>query len=357
MNVIEVDNVNSALLMGMLAIKNHAHIRESRYGDVLVIDGPVTTTYEKPDQRVLFSADRDANPFFHFMEGLWMIAGRNDVAWISQFSKNIEQFSDDGVTFHGGYGARWRDWFMEMKSIVDDEELTATQLSTIDQLKICIDILKDNPDDRRVVLQMWDPEQDLNRKGKDFPCNLCILFSVSVSGRLDMTVMNRSNDMIWGAYGANAVHMSMLQEYVASAIGIPIGKYHQVSNNFHAYIKTFDPLMEKMNLEGLDEDGDLEVSNEYSEGLVKPFPMVNGSIEEWDKELGIFMSDGPLLGFKDKFFRKVACPMLESWRAYKNTDDPKRFEKSIALANSISATDWRKACVEWLERRQSKAAK
>ena len=33
--------------------------------------------------------------------------------------------------------------------------------------------------------------------------------------KLCMTVCNRSNDMLWGAYGANVVHMSMLQEFVA----------------------------------------------------------------------------------------------------------------------------------------------
>ena len=50
-----------------------------------------------------------------------------------------------------------------------------------------------------------------------------------------MTVSNRSNDIIWGTFGANAVHMSMLHEYVASALMLHVGKYTQISDSFHAY--------------------------------------------------------------------------------------------------------------------------
>ena len=32
-----------------------------------------------PTKELLFDPDRDANPFFHFMEGLWMLAGFNDL--------------------------------------------------------------------------------------------------------------------------------------------------------------------------------------------------------------------------------------------------------------------------------------
>ena len=43
------------------------------------------------------------------------------------------------------------------------------------------------------------------------------------NGRLQMTVHCRSNDIIWGTYGANAVHFSILQEYVAARIGVDLG--------------------------------------------------------------------------------------------------------------------------------------
>ena len=44
----------------------------------------------------------------------------------------------------------------------------------------------------------------------------------------------------------------------------------------------------------------------------------------------------------------TALPMVEAWNFYKN----KEFEHAIAQASTIQAPDWRKACIEWLERRK-----
>ena len=46
--------------------------------------------------------------------------------------------------------------------------------------------------------------------------------------------------MIWGAYGANAVHMSILLEYMAARIDCAVGTYYQFSNNLHAYVDTLE---------------------------------------------------------------------------------------------------------------------
>ena len=84
---------------------------------------------------------------------------------------------------------------------------------------------------------MWSPVEGEGRK----PCNTQIYFW-SRNGKLNMTVANRSNDMIWGAYGANAVHMSFLQEYVASMCGVKCGIYTQFTHNLHAYLDTLKTL-------------------------------------------------------------------------------------------------------------------
>jgi hypothetical protein len=321
MQVISSRNVNEALLLGLQAVSQYGSLRDSRNGPVKLFGTPATTIYERPKERVLFYPERDANPFFHFMEGLWMIAGRNDVAWISRFNSSIVNYSDDGVTFHGAYGYRWRKHF------------------GFDQLDVIAELLRQNPDDRRIVLQMWDPRVDLARGGKDFPCNTAIKFRIN-DGRLDMTVENRSNDMIWGAYGANAVHFSMLQEFMAAWIGVEVGHYWQVSTNFHAYLNTMEKHQALLSLSpGFDE---------YSLGNVEPFPMVNTGIESWMQELDMFINEGAVLGFQDKFFKKVAVPMLLSWQAYK---EKKHFRAMEILVENCVATDWSKAGVEWIERR------
>lgn len=345
MKVISARNVNDALLLGLQALKAEGVSRDSRNGPVSVFPGSVTTHYQKPDERVIFFPERDANPYFHFMESLWMLAGRRDVAWVSQFAANIANYTDDGVNFHGAYGYRWRSHF----TITEYEQPGAMHLPaieksySIDQLATMVTLLKKNPDDRRVVLQMWDTAADLGMDGKDFPCNLIATFRINPYGKLDMYVFNRSNDMIWGAYGANAVHFSVLQEVLASWIGVPIGIYEQISTNFHAYYNTLEKHGNvTQHAPGMDP---------YSLGEVSPLQIVNTPMWSWFQDLEMFMNEGAIMGFKDKFFKKTVAPMWNSWQAWKDKENPLRLEKAIQLAKQIQASDWNRACVEWLERR------
>lgn len=76
---------------------------------------------------------------------------------------------------------------------------------------------------------------DCGAVSKDIPCNLGVLFRVN-DNNLDMTVTNRSNDIIWGLYGSNHVQFSMLHIAFAESLGWELGTYTHVSNSFHAYL-------------------------------------------------------------------------------------------------------------------------
>lgn len=223
-------SVDEALYRGVSLIKREGNLEHTRNGDAYVINSPVITEYVTPVRHISYCPVRDANPFFHLMEALWMLCGWRDVRFVSYYAKQIAQYSDDGEVFHGAYGYRWRNWF------------------GFDQLETIIEGLRTNPSSRRYVLTMWSPDGDLvvmddgstgGPDSKDIPCNLMAKFRVNCQGKLDMTVFNRSNDMVWGAYGANAVHFSMLLMYVSERTGIPMGRYYQVSTDFHAYVSTY----------------------------------------------------------------------------------------------------------------------
>ena len=335
MRTFTTSNVSEALIVALQALENEGVDRDSRNGPVKVFSGPVSTEYLHPDQRVVFYPERDCNPFFHFMEALWMISGRNDVAFPATYASNITNYSDDGITFHGAYGYRWRNHFLDWE---DGEAV-----GVVDQLETIAGLLKQNHDDRRIVLQMWDATVDLGMEGKDFPCNLICTFRINPYGKLDMTVFNRSNDIIWGAYGANAVHFSMLQEIMAAWIGVPLGSYHQISTNFHGYKN----ILEKH--QGLENNA--PGHDPYSLGEVGPFKMVNTPIDQWFQDLQMFMEEGPVIGLRDPFFKKVAVPMHQSWEAWKDRENGDYAENALNHADNIAATDWRRACIEWLERR------
>src|SRR5215831_1051554 len=214
-------NVNDVIIEALWTMKVSATTSQSRNGPVMILPEPMMITYSDPMERVLFWDKRDANPFFHLMEAIWMMAGRNDVGYVRQFNKRMDDFAEaDGVLW-GAYGLRW------------------TKLFGFNQLAIIAGILKKDKYDRRQVLQMWNAETDLGMNKRDLPCNTHVYFDAH-DDALNMTVCNRSNDLIWGALGANAVHFSFMHEAMAGAIGLPIGRYHQFSNNMHAYIQRED---------------------------------------------------------------------------------------------------------------------
>ena len=326
MKVISGRNVNELFQIATMSFRSPEDLlaQDSRNGEVLSFPTPVTSVYKYPDERVLFSPERNCNPFFHFIEGLWMIEGRDDLGTLTMFAKKMADFSDDGEHVNGAYGYRWREWFGR------------------DQLSKVIDLLKQNPLDRRIVLQMWDPFRDLGSDSKDVPCNTQVYFRC-VNDALDMTVTNRSNDMIWGMYGANAVHFSMVQEYVASMVGMKMGKYYQVSNNAHIYKEVWDPLDFKLP-KGI-------IGCFYETSVVKPSPLVDNP-DRFDIEMALFfewLHEGDHFGFeyKNSIFNKTAMPMVEAWWCYKEG----MVNEAIDIAKDIQASDWRKACVEWLERK------
>lgn len=302
----------------------------SRVGEVLRVDGPVIVTYTHPRERVLFNEARDCNPFFHLFEALWMLAGRNDVAPLVYYNPRIAEYSDDGSTLHGAYGYRWRRWF------------------GYDQLGWIIAELKERPESRRCVLQIWnsmegdraagdiphDPWMARNG-GKDVPCNTQAYFALR-DGLLDMTVCNRSNDLIWGMLGANVVHFSMLQEYMAFAIGVVIGSYHQISNNLHAYTDRWDP-RRWLNSQVMKLD------------LENAMPLIYNQ-ERFDIECYRFIDsiDGD---YAEPFLLRVAQPMMAAFRAHKQ----RRYygdNSASALIDRVWDDAWRIAGQSWIAKRQ-----
>ncbi len=366
MIVIGARNVNYALWAGGRFLREQGIQQESRNGPVLRAPFPVTTVYERPEERVMLDRHRDANPFFHLYEALWMLAGRNDLAPLLDFVKNMASFSDDGgKTQPGAYGYRWRRHF---NAFINDRGQEVDHFPR-DQLAWAIRRLKADPNDRRVVIQMYDAEEDqdaADHGGRDIPCNLMALPAVSPEGRLDLTVFNRSNDMIWGAYGANAVHFSVLQEFLAAAIGVPVGRYFQVSNNFHGYLATMGKaaLNWQWGTEvreawkgraepGLVDTGRL-LPDPYEARTVLPTPMWDASfsLEEWDQDLGMFMEDPARIGVRSRFLRKVACPMVMAHRAYRKEGSEAARE---VLQQMPAHCDWRAGAEVWLANRDEAA--
>lgn len=346
---INARNVNSVLPKILKLITSEGVKTSSRNGDVLKLPAPLLVQYRKPWERVLFSPKRDANPFFHLMESLWMLAGREDVEFPAYFAKNLANYSDDQKVLNGAYGYRWNGHFG-----VNGGGHVLNQLDEI------VKIFKKDPNSRRVVLSMWDGNTDLtNQKSKDIPCNTHAYFAIN-QGKLDMTVCNRSNDVIWGLCGANAVHFSILQDYIFrkledAGVNVSHGSYYQFTNNAHCYVdnevykKTVSDIedLKKWSTAYEDNHEFLTVSQDYN--LFQHFPMI-----DFDKDMHTFfklfestkefsVDEAVTNSFKD------IHRLMNSYMSYKSKDK----EASLYHVSQCNTLlDWKLACELWLNRRK-----
>lgn len=340
MHVFEISEPNEGLRTVLRALKSEGLRQDSRNGPVLRFPRPVCLHYTTPQRRLVTSPVRDANPFFHLFETMWMFAGMSEIRPLLTYNPGMAQYSDDGTNLRGtAYGHRWRNYG-----------------SWGDQLYKAADALRANPDDRRVVVTMWDPTE-LGNSGKDFACNLQVIFSTRPnpenSGRLlDMTVTNRSNDLIYGALGSNVFHFSMLLEYMALHTGFQVGAYYQVANNLHLY--TENAVAARC----------LEYSEEISNSL-----SLAGRKDTALTEFKLTFDPDPIKAYvsnrdtppQDEYLRKVVAPLVEAYHVFKlktrtgiDMDGHTRISLAQTLANGCASQPLAAACVDWLERRRPK---
>lgn len=337
MRVIRGRNVNDIYVVGRKLLDEEGVTENTRAGIALVMPCPVMSVYTRPQERVLFDDGRDANPFFHVMEGLWMLSGSDDGRWLDRYVSDFSsRYGEEGGIIHGAYGRRWRDFFIR------DDRDSEDGFRVIDQLTTVVELLRKNPRDRQAVIGMWDPGVDLAVNVKDRPCNTHIYLRVREDlefGRrqvLDLTVMCRSNDLIWGAHGANAVHMSMLMEYLAARIGVAMGVMYQMSHNYHGYADVLNkhPTPSK-------------IDDPYFRGAVMPYSMFEDP-DAIDKDVQNFCTgDRYMVTYRNSWFHHTAVPISLSHDAWKE----KRYGEALEIIGRVNASDWQKACREWLERR------
>lgn len=166
-------------------------------------------------ERCVVLPGRNNNIFASIAESMWVIAGRDDIEYLSAYIPRAKDFSDDGDTWRGAYGPRLRDW------------------NGVDQLEEILTILRTQPNSRRAVATLFDPSRDFVAS-KDIPCNNWLHFLVR-EGRLDLHVVARSTDIWWGFSGINAFEWTLLQEIMAVWVGVAPGRLTFFTSSLHIY--------------------------------------------------------------------------------------------------------------------------
>jgi thymidylate synthase len=153
------------------------------------------------------------NPAFAAAETTWILSG-SDAPWIFDYNERLADYADNGRLM-GAYGPRLRRWH-----------------GTTDQLARALDALSGDPDTRRAVIQLYDPEADA--KGhKDVPCTLGYRFFLR-DGCLHMRTTMRSQDL-WLGFCYDIFAATALHELMAGWLGAQLGSYTLCVDSLHLY--------------------------------------------------------------------------------------------------------------------------
>lgn len=326
MQTITARNPAEGLRIAVRRLSEQGRIIDTRNGPAYTLEEPVLVNLTHPKECFVADPVRDANPFFALAEAFWLLAGRDDTAFLDHYVKTFgERYSDQGILM-GSYGKRWRSHF------------------GVDQIKMIIEKLRSDPDTRQAVLQMWEPN-DLTIKANDRPCNLAIIFRIRKDA-LDILINNRSNDIWNGMFGYNPVQFSMLQRVIADHLGIPVGKYWVCSNDAHFYMSDVKQLESRGTLSKI----------MYPDQTYKR--IVSNTLT-WEAELQDLMvkldelhhsgkTDIPPYrnGFLSEVFK--ACTAYYHYRQ-------KNYVDAWNVADLIGDKAWRTFCIDWLKRKTQRA--
>lgn len=242
----KVENLNQALIKMSKVLVDEGVWRETRGMKCLEIPHPVLICIENPTDRYVTIQERKWNKVLPWMESLWIGLGRNDMELPLRYVKNLSNYSDDGLFMRAGYGPRIRCF----NGSCMDYQCNSNIGKGVDQLRYVIMSLQRDPNTRQASMTIHDPiKDDFAMDGslkitKDTPCTRTIQFMI-VDGKLDCTVTMRSNDILWGFSAVNVFNFTFMQEYVATILGLNVGKYYHFVNNFHVYDDKYE-IIEKI---------------------------------------------------------------------------------------------------------------
>lgn len=248
--------------------------------------GPVVIEITDPTARQVLIPERKWNKVLPMAESLWMVLGSNDLDDLpGHFVRSIYNFSDDGHTWRGGYAPRLRGYTgisnqyyrsLNSYSIRKMEDKAKDSFVTIDQLKYVIETLSKEPTSRQALITIHDPAKDsqLGLKTRDIPCTRSLHFMI-VDGKLNLYVWMRSNDAVFGFSAVNLYNFTLMQQYVAKILGVPLGSYYHIADNFHYYENKKDLVEQLASI-------DLGTAIEYDRNLHNDYDTKIGSLDELD---------------------------------------------------------------------------
>lgn len=187
---------------------------------------PIVTT-----KKILFSAV--------VRELLWFLKGSTNIHdGLKQYTPIWDAWADPQGELGPIYGYQWRKW----ERFVWDEKIQAYQKEHVDQIKSALDMIRRNPDSRRIIVSAWNVS-DLDQMALP-PCHAFFQFYV-VKGRLDCQLYQRSADIALGV-PFNISSYALLLSMVAQECKLLPGIFVHTLGDAHIYLNHVDGLRKQL---------------------------------------------------------------------------------------------------------------
>jgi len=153
-------------------------------------------------------------------ELLWFLAGDTNVKYLQENGVRIwNEWADENGDLGPVYGHQWRSW--------PDHDG-----GTIDQISNVMDLIKNHPDSRRMVVSAWNVA-DIDQM-KLPPCHCLFQFYVA-DGKLSLQLYQRSADTFLGV-PFNIASYALLLQMMAQCAGLECGDFIHTTGDTHLYL-------------------------------------------------------------------------------------------------------------------------
>ena len=153
------------------------------------------------------------------IELLWFLRGDTNVRWLHEQGVSIwDEWADEHGELGPVYGRQWRAW-------------AAADGRNIDQISAAIELIRHDPDSRRIVVSAWNVGQ-LERM-RLMPCHALFQFHVA-AGRLSCQLYQRSADVFLGV-PFNIASYALLTHMMAQQCDLEPGEFIWTGGDCHLY--------------------------------------------------------------------------------------------------------------------------
>jgi thymidylate synthase len=163
-------------------------------------------------------------------ELLWFLQGSTNIAYLKENGVRIwDEWADEHGNLGPVYGYQWRNW-------------PKPDGAHIDQITQVVNMIKSNPDSRRLIVSAWNVA-DVDQM-KLPPCHAFFQFYVA-DGKLSCQLYQRSADIFLGV-PFNIASYALLTMMVAQVCGLKLGDFVHTLGDAHIYSNHFEQVNEQL---------------------------------------------------------------------------------------------------------------